>query len=248
MFVIPIDQNTVMFAALGFSAGMIAVILYNKIRQLLNVRGEDPFREDGSIVEAVVSEYSRRLGVYEKALADLLVRMDVLEKGFSRTSSTIEEKRDVVPEISHQYHASQTSPQVQYHADRVSDTVTITQRPQHHAEQYASSIPVPSYSQSQEDTNGTTEYILKMLSERPRTSREIQHALGRTREHTSRLMKRMFEVGFVARDGNSKPFRYSVTEAGRRQLASSRRGPFVATANMAEQGEPVQREQNVQPS
>ena len=57
-----------------------------------------------------------------------------------------------------------------------------------------------------------------MLMEKPRTSREIQHSVGRTREHTSRLMKKLYDSKLVIRDSNNKPFKYSITDAGRIQL------------------------------
>jgi predicted transcriptional regulator len=66
----------------------------------------------------------------------------------------------------------------------------------------------------QDIQNGTMDYILKLLSERPRTSREIQSSIGRTREHTSRLMKRLYESQLVDRQSNSRPYKYTITETG----------------------------------
>ena len=92
------------------------------------------------------------------------------------------------------------------HISTVSDLVTVTQ-------------PAPTISSRHPDTyNGTMDFILKMLIEKPRTSREIQHSVGRTREHTSRLMKKLYESKLVIRDSNNKPFKYSITDAGRIQL------------------------------
>jgi predicted transcriptional regulator len=62
--------------------------------------------------------------------------------------------------------------------------------------------------------SGTMEYILKLLNERPRSSREIQFSIGRTREHTSRLMKRLYELRLVDRQSNSRPYKYTITHAG----------------------------------
>ena len=50
------------------------------------------------------------------------------------------------------------------------------------------------------------------------TSRDIQITVGRTREHTSRLMKKLFEDGLVERNTNTKPYSYSITEKGKRKL------------------------------
>ena len=48
------------------------------------------------------------------------------------------------------------------------------------------------------------------------TSSDISHVLGRSREHTARAMKLLYERGLVERRG--KPFRYYITEKGVRFL------------------------------
>jgi predicted transcriptional regulator len=70
----------------------------------------------------------------------------------------------------------------------------------------------------EKEVNSTTDYIFKLLAERPRSSREVQLAIGRTREHTARLMKKLHDLGLVSRDVNTKPFRYNITDAGREML------------------------------
>jgi predicted transcriptional regulator len=64
----------------------------------------------------------------------------------------------------------------------------------------------------------TLEQILLMLREKPMTTRQIQERVGRTREHTSRIMKGLYDSGFVIRDTSSKPFKYSITDTGLQQL------------------------------
>ncbi|MDE1829617.1 MAG: winged helix DNA-binding protein [Thaumarchaeota archaeon] len=59
-----------------------------------------------------------------------------------------------------------------------------------------------------------TEYVLRLITEKPMTSRDIQVTIGRTREHTSRMMKKLFEEGLVERDMQTKPFTYKITEKG----------------------------------
>ncbi len=59
-----------------------------------------------------------------------------------------------------------------------------------------------------------TEYVLRLITEKPMTSRDIQITIGRTREHTSRMMKRLFEEGLVERNMQTKPFTYKITEKG----------------------------------
>jgi DNA-binding transcriptional ArsR family regulator len=74
------------------------------------------------------------------------------------------------------------------------------------------------YVNDEERQNSTVDYILKKLEDNPLTTREIQQCIGRSREHTSRLMKKLYEEKLVNRDMQSKPFRYAITDEGHRLL------------------------------
>ncbi|HXW11713.1 MAG TPA: hypothetical protein VD694_03050 [Nitrososphaeraceae archaeon] len=63
----------------------------------------------------------------------------------------------------------------------------------------------------------TVDSILKML-EVPLTSREIQRRINKSREHTSRLLKKLYSENIVMRDGSSRPFKYKITNEGRKLL------------------------------
>lgn len=63
-----------------------------------------------------------------------------------------------------------------------------------------------------------TDYVLKLITEKPMTSRDIQITIGRTREHTSRLMKKLFEEGYVERNMKTKPFTYYITDKGKTKI------------------------------
>ena len=63
-----------------------------------------------------------------------------------------------------------------------------------------------------------TDYVLKIITEKPMTSRDIQITIGRTREHTSRMMKKLFEEGYVQRNMKTKPFTYYITNKGKDKL------------------------------
>jgi predicted transcriptional regulator len=63
----------------------------------------------------------------------------------------------------------------------------------------------------------TVDSILKML-EVPLTSREIQRRVNKSREHTSRLLKKLYSENIVMRDGNSRPFKYKITNEGPKLL------------------------------
>ncbi len=71
----------------------------------------------------------------------------------------------------------------------------------------------------EDQSNGTIEYILRKLQDVSLTTTNIQALIGRSREHTSRLMKRLYEEDLVDRDVTSKPFRYTITDEGRKRLS-----------------------------
>lgn len=67
----------------------------------------------------------------------------------------------------------------------------------------------------------TIPFILNLLTE-PRTSTDIKNAIGKTREHTARLLKKLYEDNFVERDSTNKPFKYKITELGKNYLSQNR--------------------------
>jgi hypothetical protein len=91
-------------------------------------------------------------------------------------------------------------------------------QPQPHVALMSEPVTVTQHVAIEKEVNSTTDYIFKLLAERPRSSREVQLAIGRTREHTARLMKKLHGLGLVSRDINTKPFRYNITDAGRQML------------------------------
>lgn len=57
--------------------------------------------------------------------------------------------------------------------------------------------------------------VLRMLLSGPKTSGDIRKHLGKSREHVARIMKGLYEDGYVTRSEDGKPFVYDLTESGR---------------------------------
>jgi len=64
-------------------------------------------------------------------------------------------------------------------------------------------------------------FVLEKITQGPMTSRDIEVTFGKSREHVSRLMKKLFEDGFVGRDASARPYRYTITDKGRERIGSS---------------------------
>jgi hypothetical protein len=196
---VTVDLNFVILGVLAYAVGLVSMMAYGKLRMVVSSgRDHHRYRADDAVVEAVVQEYTRRLRDYDRVIAEMRAKVDIAEARINSFSQQQQPHYVQVP-------VAMSQPP-QPHAPAVSEPVAVTQRP-------------PSVIEEKfEGQNGTTDYILKLLAERARTSREVQHAVGRTREHTARLMKKLHDSGLVSRDLNSKPFRYTISEAGRARL------------------------------
>ena len=197
---------------MSYGIGIISVIIYMKMKEILQF----PFNKEEKTIQLIVSEYTHRLNYYDKVIAELRVKIDTMElrmmqrdifhsSSQTRDTNTTYHKQNITSHQDSQLEEQQQQQQQHNHVATVSNMANITQAPE-------------TVLKDPDSYNGTMDFILKMLMERPRTSREIQHSVGRTREHTSRLMKKLYDSKLVLRDSNSKPFKYSITDAGRIQL------------------------------
>src|SRR5918992_4062245 len=176
-----LGSDLVILGIFAFLIGMASTTVYTRFKTKFE---ESRYKTNEAITEATVLEYTRRLRDYDKVIAELRAKVDIIDSKVK--------PHEVV---------SQEASQPQPHVALMSEPVTVTQQ-----------------AVIGKEVNSTTDYILKLLAERPRSSREVQLAIGRTREHTARLMKKLHDLGLVSRDINTKPFRYNITDAGREML------------------------------
>jgi len=60
--------------------------------------------------------------------------------------------------------------------------------------------------------------ILNFILSGPKTSKEVQVTIGKSREHTARLLKILYENGYLMRESKGKYFVYSITERGKKLI------------------------------
>ena len=79
--------------------------------------------------------------------------------------------------------------------------------------------PVGEIGSLQSITTPTELQVLMLLAaEGPKSAPEIGKVVGRSREHTARLMKKLYEEGYIRRDQVRIPFKYSLVEKVRQSL------------------------------
>jgi predicted transcriptional regulator len=132
-----------------------------------------------------------RMDYYERQLIDMKIRMDALDLEENSPIGTVLEKIESIMERK--------------------EEVVVNKEPEKQVQKPR--MPNMGF-------NGVAEHVLGLITRKEMTSRDIQITIGRSREHTSRLMKRLFEEGLVERNTKMKPFTYKITEKGKTKLES----------------------------
>jgi predicted transcriptional regulator len=141
--------------------------------------------------------YLSRLEFYEKQLIDMKIRLDALSLEEVAPTERVIEKIEPILE---------KKPEISKKEEVVPEKETER--------------PSPKPRMPNMDFNGIAEHVLGLITVKEMTSRDIQVTIGRSREHTSRLMKRLYNEGFVERNTKKKPFTYKITEKGRSKISN----------------------------
>ncbi len=153
---------------------------------------------------------SKRLEFYERQLIDMKIKLDAIE----------------IENLDNSYHTP--PPGFENNVEKRSQEVP-TPHPN-----VVKQTPKPVESRRRAPNMGfddVVETVLGLITDKSMTSRDIQVTLGRSREHISRTMKKLYVDGFVERNMQTKPFSYSITEKGRQRIGLS----GSETAEMAPQ-------------
>ena len=151
---------------------------------------------------------SERLEFYERQLIDLKIKLDAID--LENLSFSQEIPQDIVK--NEEKPVQVVEKQVQIVPEQVPVSARVERTPNM-------------------SSGDIVEAVLRLITDRSRTSRDIQITLGKSREHISRTMKKMSDDGLVKRNTNAKPYSYSITQNGLSKLS----GPGSAPQTIAPQ-------------
>ena len=136
-----------------------------------------------------------RLEFYERQIIDMKIRLDSID--IENITNT--------PEIPRNFASFE---------QKIQESVPMT------AVREPKSVPMSTQPRRTPNMSldNTVEVVLGLITDRTMTSRDIQVTLGKSREHISRTMKKLFEDGYVERNMRTKPYSYSITQKGRGRL------------------------------
>ena len=159
---------------------------------------------------------SERLEFYERQLIDLKIKLDAID--LENLSFSQEIPQNVVK------NEEKPVQVVQKQIQTMPEQAPITSRIER----------TPNMS-----SGDIIETVLRLITERSRTSRDIQITLGKSREHISRTMKKMSDDGLVQRNTNAKPYSYSITQNGLARLSGTGQTSQIPAINVIGAGQHV---------
>ncbi len=147
---------------------------------------------------------SERLEYYERQLIDMKIRLDAIE------IQGIEQKSED-PNLELKQFLEKLA------KNEAREEVKEVDQPEK---------PISAPNISRIDHTNPIDFVLHLITNKAMTSRDIQITLKRSREHTSRLMKKLFESGYVQRNTETKPYTYSITEKGKLKVEEVHTDPI----------------------
>jgi DNA-binding transcriptional ArsR family regulator len=205
------SQLNVLLSIIVFFLSFLGVLSYMRFRSRQSViQKEDKY----AVLEAVLSKYVMRAENSTKMVGELRTKMDIIEAKVS-VGGDVEGRRMKTMMDDTKSNANSFDMHEDRHKDMIADD-SVTSHVKITRNRINDMVGDKSLNQNQ--TQNTVSSILKLLSRSPMTAREIQINTKKTREHTSRLMKRLYNESLVTRDIDNKPFLYKITDEGRRLL------------------------------
>ncbi len=194
------DPEVILSVILAFVVGLGGLYVFYKVLPFIKSKSE--------MTDVPQSE---RLEFYERQLIDMKIRLDALEiQGIEPKTddSNFELKQLLGKLVNNKIKENEV--------EEVSKPKVMSEKP-------VSTPSIPSI----EYTN-PTDYVLHLITNKTVTSRDIQITLKKSREHTSRLMKKLFDDGYVQRNIETKPYTYSITEKGKAKVDDVQSSPIIA--------------------
>ena len=184
------DPEVILGVILAFLIGLGGLYFFFKIR---------PFIKSSSDVTDPTQV--ERLEYYERQLIDMKIRLDSLEiQGVEE--NPIDPNLELKQFIEKLVETKEPEKQIE-----------VIKEPEIVLEKQ---ISTPNLSNIEHVS--PIDYVLQLITNKAMTSRDIQITTKRSREHTSRLMKKLFESGLVQRNTETKPYSYSITEKGKGKI------------------------------
>ena len=189
-----------------FVLSFVAFFYFGYFRDL-----KERVKENQKFKDMLIDGYIRKFDEYSDIISELRTKIDMIELRINPEKSTRMEDELVTSTSPVNDRSHKNISQISHNVTPMIKSVIITDKKDGVRDDVALHL-------------NTVNSILKML-EVPLTSREIQGKIKKSREHTSRLLKKLYSENIVIRDETTRPFRYKITNEGRKLLEQTTSSP-----------------------
>jgi Mg2+ and Co2+ transporter CorA len=189
-----------------FVLSFVAFFYFGYFRDL-----KERVKENQKFKDMLIDGYIRKFDEYSDIISELRTKIDMIELRINPEKSKKMEDELVTSTNAVNDKSHKNISQISHNVTPVIKSVIITDKKDGVGDDLALHL-------------NTVNSILKML-EVPLTSREIQGKIKKSREHTSRLLKKLYSENIVIRDETTRPFRYKITNEGRKLLEQTTSSP-----------------------
>jgi transcription initiation factor IIE alpha subunit len=189
-----------------FILSFVAFFYFGYFRDL-----KERVKENQKFKDMLIDGYIRKFDEYSDIISELRTKIDMIELRINPEKNTRMEDELVTSTNAANDRSQKDISQISHNVTPVIKNVIITDKKDGVGDDVALHL-------------NTVNSILKML-EVPLTSREIQGKIKKSREHTSRLLKKLYSENIVIRDETTRPFRYEITNDGRKLLEQTTSSP-----------------------
>lgn len=202
-----LDLVTLTAISISIASLLIVIVCAVLLRRQVTIEHHNE-KESGIEVSAIVSEFGQRLRRLEESLVDQKVKLEVAELRLQRSNVPTQLYPSGKLDL-------ETSEPAVSRVPQVMQTLSGQQEPADNAIRGVGQFPAPIFGSDKRSRNTEHDALWVVQEGKGKTTaRDIQQRIGRTREHTARMMNGLFQEGLVDRDVSARPFTYSITQKG----------------------------------
>jgi predicted transcriptional regulator len=199
--------DILVYAALA--ASVISLVVMSVVLRYLPVlrKASVAYVESSDVVSSIVSEFNSRTTIQDRRLADVQIKLDVLQDRWARWGIVT----SLPPPAPRQ---PGSGPGLADLNSRRDSSVRRSSESTEFLDLMESRLR--DHNEASSRSPSRVEFrILQGLANQQLTALQVRELIGTSREHAARLMKALTEKGLVQRDASKKPYAYTLSDTGR---------------------------------
>jgi len=224
---------------LAAATGVAAVVTYYFLRKMALATKE--YNEASGVVKNIVLTFNRRQEEQDRRIDETAYKTEGAESRSERLSEQINTQAGRINYLTSNVkdvwsYLKQVAGHVATTSERVNAVEKSQKEMQHQIsdlqskytgmlpEKEAKQLPVIEGERTFDSLTETEKEVLQTLaSQGPKSATELSKITKKTREHTARTMKKLFQLGYVNRETHKLPYRYTLNDKVQKAIQEAKK-------------------------